>query len=220
MYDLTNKIWHCCGGDQKGDPHCNKPTIDNFDAPAPSLLKTLYQAGVGPVPTTTSSTSKKPTSTSSTTTPTTGLVIVTDTPPTPTPTQTAGSKLSAGAAAGIGAGVAVGAVFAIVAALFWIWKRRKGRKAQQGGEVGAGTSYAPVAPGTPPEYRRSIVKDVKSDIPLPVAVPAMQSERPAELGLNSPIEMAAVRKPPDSRPPPPAVVPELPGDDVQPRGRT
>jgi hypothetical protein len=123
----------CCGGNSRGRFHCHSPTNDTFSAPAPSDLKTSYQAGVGPAstdgpppfPPGARPTGPPPGPPPLTIT-TSGLIIVTAAPSTPSLTPDS-SKFSAGIAAGVGAGVSVAVIFLAVL-LFWMYKRKKAQK--------------------------------------------------------------------------------------------
>jgi hypothetical protein len=43
------RLWKCCGAHPvTGEPWCDKPTEENFDAKRPGRLETVWQAGVGP----------------------------------------------------------------------------------------------------------------------------------------------------------------------------
>jgi uncharacterized protein HemX len=90
--------------------------------------------------TTTSSPTPSPTSAISPTADSTQTPVVSDPPKS--------GELSSGAAAGVGVGVSLGALVVLGAAGFFLWRKRKARRARKavGAEAGNGGDYG-VAPG-------------------------------------------------------------------------
>jgi hypothetical protein len=123
-WNVTSGLWQCCGVDAYDVPSCNSPSDEQFNAPSPALLQTVFSVP----PSGYSATSTSLASTASTTT----ASVVDSSTPTSAPSSNSGpsspqSGLSIGAKAGIGVGAALGAL-AVIGLLIYLVYRQRGRR--------------------------------------------------------------------------------------------
>ena len=126
VWNATTQLWYCCGVDSGGNPNCEDPTNESFDAPAPTSLVAYFTVTPGSVAT---STSIAVSATSSISSSTSSVASSTSAPANVSSTAHSGShaKLSAGAAAGIGVGctAAVVIIGCLIACMFLRSHKRK-----------------------------------------------------------------------------------------------
>lgn len=97
VWNGTSSLWNCCGANAaNGNPQCEAPTDETFNAPAPSALQTYYVAGAAATRAATHSA-----------------------------TARAHAGLSAGAAAGIGVVCGIAGVAVLGGLAYMVWRRRR-----------------------------------------------------------------------------------------------
>lgn len=182
-WNSTSQLWQCCGVDANYDPACEDPTNEHFVAPEPGSLQTFFSVpreGVGATSTTleqqSSTTGASTVSTTMTAATESAAVSSRTTSATPNETSVSSSSthqsgLSIATKAGIGIGAALGALGAISLVVYFIFRKRRGRRSQAG------------------EYSKSLSMDSSG---MGFAELADQNALPSELAskdVRKPVEM-------------------------------
>jgi hypothetical protein len=190
-WNSTFGLCQCCGADSYGNPSCDNPQNDQFIAPAPSLLQTIFSVPLhGWAATSTSiraTDSIMSTSVSSVTTISVSGSISEQTAPTSAVSSNSDisqNDLSIGAKAGIGVGAAL-AGLAAVGLLIYLVYRQRGHRSHSGDAADPAAGYERAQIHEMYDLQEKVVEG-------PVMVD--KGQRPADMSVRDPIHELQARE--------------------------